>query len=418
MDIDGARVAYAEAGSGEPVVLLHGYPQSHEAWRHQIPELAATHRVIAVDWVGWGASEKRADLSYAYGDEVARVGKLLDALGIARANLFGHDYGGYLALGFAAAHPNRVLRLAVLNSRAHDTFPRVGFWAVWLMCVLARLAPWLMARLPLTAIHRLGLESYAAAGCFDRAQVERYVAWLDEPAGRRWFAAFYRGYQVRPRRGNLAALARAARAPMAFVWGTDDEWCPPAIALELHAAVPGSLLTLLDHGNHYILEHRPADVTAALRALLAAAAPSDPAPAVAPATAPPTPLRASATVRAAILAGWAWSVCAGLIVFGMLGLFFEDIGGLSTNQTHAIVLNLAVGFLGFAFARFGLEALFVLASGIGMVAVSAAGFSSTTQEWMYSTFNLNATSSWIELVSGMVSLALWLAFRPQRRRTP
>ena len=106
----------------------------------------------------------------------------------------------------------------------------------------------------------------------------------------------------------------------------------------------------------------------------------------------------------------------------MLGLFFEDIGGLQTNQTHAIVLNLMVGFLGFAFARFSLEGLFVLGSGIGMVVVSLVGFYDfydPNQNWLYDTFNLNVTSSWIELVSCTVSLTLWFTFRPSRleRRT-
>src|SRR5512138_789687 len=114
VDVDGVRVAYVEAGQGEPIVLLHGYPQSHEAWRYQIPELAKTHRVIAVDWPGWGGSERKAELEMTYDAEVARLGKLLDALKIERCNLFTHDYGAYIGLGFTLAKSERVLRFAIL----------------------------------------------------------------------------------------------------------------------------------------------------------------------------------------------------------------------------------------------------------------------------------------------------------------
>ena len=63
--VDGLRVAYVEEGSGEPIVLIHGYPQNHKTWRAQIPHLAKTHRVIALDWPGWGDSERPASVTYA-----------------------------------------------------------------------------------------------------------------------------------------------------------------------------------------------------------------------------------------------------------------------------------------------------------------------------------------------------------------
>src|SRR5579871_3346607 len=107
LTIEGATVAHEDAGAGEPVVLLHGYPQSHLTWRHHIPILARTHRVIAIDWPGWGASDRLATLRYDYDTECSRLGLILDALGLDRCNLFAHDYGGYLALGYLARHSDR-----------------------------------------------------------------------------------------------------------------------------------------------------------------------------------------------------------------------------------------------------------------------------------------------------------------------
>src|SRR5262249_21998173 len=122
--IDGARLAYREAGSPdrEAVVLVHGYPANHLSWRHQIPVLAQSHRVLALDLIGWGESERPRSLAFDYDTEVGRLRRALDALGLDQVNLFGHDYGGFLSLGFAQRHPHRVRRLAILNSRAHGTF--------------------------------------------------------------------------------------------------------------------------------------------------------------------------------------------------------------------------------------------------------------------------------------------------------
>ena len=113
--LDGARVVYSEAGAGEPVVFLHGYPQSRLCWRHQFEALARTHRVIAADWLGWGESDRPLELSFFYDEEVARLGRFLDALGLREANVVAHDYGAHLSLGFVARHPERVTRLVVLN---------------------------------------------------------------------------------------------------------------------------------------------------------------------------------------------------------------------------------------------------------------------------------------------------------------
>ena len=71
---------------GEPVLLLHGYPQSASCWRHQIPALAENHRVIAADWPGFGRAEPPGTPP-TYDDEVERIGGLADSFGLDRFNL-------------------------------------------------------------------------------------------------------------------------------------------------------------------------------------------------------------------------------------------------------------------------------------------------------------------------------------------
>jgi pimeloyl-ACP methyl ester carboxylesterase len=266
--VDGARVAVWESGAGEPCVLLHGYPQSHWCWRHVAPALAASHRVIAVDWLGWGASERSLALAPAYDDEVARLGRLLDALALERVDLLAHDYGGFLALGFARRARARLRRLAILNSRAHATFPWPSYLQFAALSWIGRTVPGAYARMPLHELHRRGFARYVRNGSFTEADVERYLGFLRTADGRQWLAHFFAHYSVAPRPGLAEACARID-VPAAVVWGDADPYCPFAIAQDLAARLPDATLTRIAGADHYVMEERPAEVTAALRALLA-----------------------------------------------------------------------------------------------------------------------------------------------------
>jgi hypothetical protein len=116
-------------------------------------------------------------------------------------------------------------------------------------------------------------------------------------------------------------------------------------------------------------------------------------------------------VRLKLIDWWALAVSAFLVLGGAIGLFTDDIGPLPTNRIHAVGLNLGVGLLGFGFARFGAEALFVLISGIGMVVLATLGFLPMTSTWLYTTLHMNRFESWFELIAGVVSLAIYFMAR-------
>ncbi|GAA4942803.1 haloalkane dehalogenase [Nonomuraea thailandensis] len=118
---DGLRMAYVEAGptGGEPVVLLHGEPSWSFLYRHVMAELAAAGlRAIAPDLIGFGRSDKPADLAdhtYARHVEWTRA-LLLDALGLSGMTVVGQDWGGLIGLRLAAEHPERVARIVAANT--------------------------------------------------------------------------------------------------------------------------------------------------------------------------------------------------------------------------------------------------------------------------------------------------------------
>ena len=261
------KFAHVAAGSGEPVLLLHGYPQSASCWRHQVPELAQRYRVLAPDWPGFGRSDPPHDRR-TYDNEVDRIDALADALGLDRFNLIAHDYGGFLSLGYVLRHPDRVTRLALLNTRAHGVF-RPWFYRYSLAQQWAAThVPALVRRLPLGLLHHGALRPFRMLGCFDKVIEREYLSWMDTPAGRRTFVDFFRDYPV-PALPELRAGLDGITCPTAIIWGDHDRYVPFRTARELADRIPGATLTCVSGADHYVMEERPAEVTAAILELLA-----------------------------------------------------------------------------------------------------------------------------------------------------
>ena len=269
LTVNGAPVVAYERGDGEPCLLLHGYPQDHRIWRHIAGPLSERHRLVAVDWPGWGESVGSRDLGARYDDEVERIGRILDALDIRRANVIAHDYGAHVALCFAARHGERVARLAIFNSRAHATFPILWYVQFSAMSVMARTPGLdrLLAAMPLFAIHRRSLARYVRNGSFTADERDAYIDWMRTPAGRGFFVRFFRDYETAIRRG-MRDECRRIEAATAVIFGDADPWCPFAVAEDLAAVIPGAALTRIAGGDHYIVEERPAECLRALEALL------------------------------------------------------------------------------------------------------------------------------------------------------
>ncbi|MCW2889207.1 MAG: haloacetate dehalogenase [Streptosporangiaceae bacterium] len=125
---DGVSLNAAVAGSGTPIVLLHGFPQTHLMWRHVAADLAADHTVICPDLRGYGASDKPAETdstTYAKRTMAADIVALARALGHERFALAGHDRGALVAFRAAFDHPATITHLASL-----DVLPTLDMWEV------------------------------------------------------------------------------------------------------------------------------------------------------------------------------------------------------------------------------------------------------------------------------------------------
>jgi pimeloyl-ACP methyl ester carboxylesterase len=121
----GLRVHVRESGNGSPLLFLHGYPFTGHFWRHQLAGLADNFRCLAVDLRGFGETDKpgvRVTRDLLIRDVI----DVLDALGLSRVGLVGHDFGSIIASAVALRHPDRISAVALLDAPVSVWFPRGG----------------------------------------------------------------------------------------------------------------------------------------------------------------------------------------------------------------------------------------------------------------------------------------------------
>lgn len=121
----GIDIHYVEGGSGDPVLLVPGWPQSWYAWRHVMPLLADNYRVIAIDPPGLG--ESGAPSAYDTATIAGYVDAFLDALKLNRIDFVGHDIGAWIGYAFAVRHPGKVRNLALIDAAIPGIAPADAF---------------------------------------------------------------------------------------------------------------------------------------------------------------------------------------------------------------------------------------------------------------------------------------------------
>ncbi|MDB5695029.1 MAG: alpha/beta hydrolase fold protein [Sphingomonas bacterium] len=119
IDVGAIRTNYHDLGSGDPIVLIHGSGPGVTAWanwRFTLPELAKTHRVIALDMLGFGYTDPAPDGNYTQKSWQAHLRGFLDALELDKVSLIGNSFGGAMSLALAAAAPDRVDKILLMGS--------------------------------------------------------------------------------------------------------------------------------------------------------------------------------------------------------------------------------------------------------------------------------------------------------------
>jgi haloacetate dehalogenase len=240
IDSGETRIYARRAGSGPPLLLLHGFPQTHLTWRDIAPVLARNFTVVCADLRGYGRSgcppsapDHAPYSKRAMARDMARV---MEALGFERFSVAGHDRGGRVAYRLALDHPQRVQRLAVLDILptetvwAHaDARLALGYWPWSLLAQPAPLPERLLAAAPEAVVDNALGGWGSPAGVFGPEVRAAYVDALRDPAHVHAICEEYRAAATLDREHDQADLAAGRRigCPVLALWGAGgalDTW--------------------------------------------------------------------------------------------------------------------------------------------------------------------------------------------------
>ena len=268
--VSGGVMRYVDEGprDADPILCVHGNPTWGFHFRRVIERFADRHRVIAVDHLGCGRSDKppRGEFGYRLADHRDNLASLVQSLDLRRIHLIAHDWGGAIGTSVAVAYPDRFAGVALMNTAA---FPPPY--------VPRRIAAcrWPVVGTPMVR----GLNAFARAATFMTTargplppDVKRgYLAPYDDWSNRVAVDAFVRDIPMHPSHPTHAVLAGLERdlsklsdKPIALIWGMLD-WCfRPECLRRFEVIWPHADVTRIDDAGHYAIEDAPEEVLGAL----------------------------------------------------------------------------------------------------------------------------------------------------------
>jgi pimeloyl-ACP methyl ester carboxylesterase len=269
---------------GEAIIFLHGFPESHRTWRHQLADLMRDHFVVAPDQRGFAASDKPEGVeNYETDKVVADVIALADALGIARFTLVGHDWGGAAAWLAAFQHGDRVERLVIVNAPHPIVFQKSLYedeaQRSASQYINAFRSPLFEAGVKLIGYEALFEKTFG--GHVDLAIVpdeerRRYIEDWSRPGALTAMLNWYRaakievpapGEKVKKPLWTFAPLPKLG-VPTLVVWGLKDKALLPLQLEGLEDHVSDLRIVTCESAGHFIPWEEPDTVTRAIRGFL------------------------------------------------------------------------------------------------------------------------------------------------------
>jgi 4,5:9,10-diseco-3-hydroxy-5,9,17-trioxoandrosta-1(10),2-diene-4-oate hydrolase len=251
----GFRMHYLRAGSGTPLLLLHGLVGSAETWRKNIAALAEDASVYAIDMVNMGKSARVAGLDASLAATADRLAACMEALGIAHADIAAHSHGGAVALALATRHPDFVSRLilfAPANPFCDAGHRLVKFYSGKFGRFFARCVPYLPRPIYWIAVGRMygqtaRLKADAISGYMRDMRGPGTLAHILEIV-RRWHADMA---------GLRNDLQNIAKIPTLLLWGDRDRAVSLNSGRQLREILPQAEMVVVQGGGHILFEEMP-----------------------------------------------------------------------------------------------------------------------------------------------------------------
>lgn len=280
IETNGVRLSVHRAGQGAPLILLHGYPQNHMCWSLVAPEFAAHFDVIVPDLRGYGDSDAPPDddahTVYSKRNMASDIVGLLDALGLERAHILGHDRGGRVAYRFALDHPGRLDRLGII-----EIVPTGSFWARWNAELAHKAYHWTFlaqaAPLPerMIGADPVGyidwtLQSWTRARSlevFPSEALNSYRSQARDPARIHAMCADYRAGATTDRRIDEQDMEAGCKisAPLMFLWAERGFPAQSGDPAEIWRSWAEDVQHASCRSGHFAMEEAPGDVLSVFR---------------------------------------------------------------------------------------------------------------------------------------------------------
>jgi len=261
----------ASSDGPAPLLFLHGFPEFWYAWRRQLEVFGRERVTAAIDMRGYGRSDKPREVeAYALPNLVADVLAVLDGISPARpAVLVGHDWGGVVAWQFAAHHPERLEKLAIINAPHPAVFarellnnPAQRRASAYVALFRSPLAEPLL-RAGRFALLRRAVFGGAARGAFSPEEQRRYLAAWSQTGALAGGLNFYRAARFVP-----AEAVRPIRVPTLVLWGEQDTALLPGNLGGLGEYVPNLTLRRIPKGTHWVVHEQPEIVNRGIKEFL------------------------------------------------------------------------------------------------------------------------------------------------------
>lgn len=270
------RVAYRDEGQGPPILFLHGCPFASFVWDKVIRLLAPTFRCLAPDLLGLGDTETPDGADWLLPAQARTIVQFLDALGIKKAHVVGHDHGGAVAQLLAANYSARVDRLVLANVEAYDNWPsreERPFVTATQIPVFGEIVLWLWSLPPV-----LRATLVRAKAVYDSTLLtDEFVAALIDAnlrdrrrraRTRRFLALQFDPRNTRVTNELLDGLRRFDHETL-LLWGKNDPHFGPEWGNRLHEDIPKAHQpVLLESTGHLLMEERPRRVAELIREFL------------------------------------------------------------------------------------------------------------------------------------------------------
>jgi pimeloyl-ACP methyl ester carboxylesterase len=262
--VEGARVHFVDVGQGPAIVMIHGFAASLETWRGMIPELAKTHRVLALDLKGFGWTD-RPEGDYSPEAQAKIVLALLTQRGVDKASVVAHSWGASVALAMALLAPERVKKLALYDAWLYEEqLPTTFHWA--------RASG--VGETIFALFYTERAEDKMALAFYDKSYVTEELvdsveSALDRPGSTAAALAAVRGQRY----AAVQSRYRFITQPTLLLWGREDTVTPLKYGERLSNELPHARLVVYPRCGHFPMIEAKNPSDAELAAFLAEPAP-------------------------------------------------------------------------------------------------------------------------------------------------